>query len=222
MKRSTVVSLMMLGTAGIAAYALSGKTNAPGADTADANVFKSVDDCLTSRDLDPTACRAAHENASQTHAQSAPRFEDKADCEKQYGAAQCTGTLRPNSTGGFSTYFIPAMVGYAVARSLGRGGSPQPAAAQPLYNCAPGQARPDGTCYATRSGSSFFASSSRSSSGTTASQPQTSPTRTKVPTQAFTSVGGAAPVVSRGGSLSQTVSRGGFGRTGSAFSSSSS
>lgn len=227
MKRSTVVTLLLLGTAGYAAYSLSSKNEMTG-ETADANVFKSVDECLTSRDLDPATCRAAQENATKTHAQSAPRFEAQADCEKQYGAAQCTGTIQPNSSGGFSSYFIPAMVGYAVARSLGGGGMQQPAAAQPLYNCPPGQARPNGTCYSTRSGNSFFmagggaAAADRSSNTSTGSPSTSSPTRAQVPSQAFTSTTRTAPVVTRGGSLSNnTVSRGGFGRTGSTMSSSS-
>lgn len=234
MKRSHVVSLVLLGAAGVAAYALSSSNPLP-EDTAEASVFKGLDDCLVRRDVDPALCRAGFEQAQRAHAQAAPRFEAKEDCEKQFGSGQCNGSLMPNNSGGFSTYFLPALAGYAIARSV-QGPGAQPAA-QPLYGCPPERQRPDGTCYTTRTGSSFWASTGRSSSsglswfgrGSSSGEAASAATATAVTSRAQVPSAGFArtttttrpPVVSRGSSLSRsvgTVSRGGFGATGRSLS----
>ena len=211
MKRSTTVSLVLLGAAGLTIYAL----NRSGGDT-EASPFRSVDECRNSG-RDAKACQDSYDDALRLHETNAPRFESQTDCEKDYGAGKCTTTQARTPGGSMASYFVPALAGFAIARALSnQQGRP---AAQPLYNCPPDRQRSDGTCYNTSSGRSFysyFGSSSSSSSSWWSSRSSSA----YVPSDSFSRASSPA-VVSRGSSVS-SVSRGGFGSTGHSYSSSSS
>lgn len=216
MKRSRVVSLVLLGAAGATAYGLATWTGAS-SDQTDAEVFTTAGDCAA-RGHDAATCAGAFETASMRNAADAPRFEARADCERDFGAGQCNTTSVRRPDGSIATYFVPAMIGYALARSLsGQGG---PTVAQPLYSCPPERRRPDGTCYRTSSGYSFYSGYSGSwSSGASGSRPAAAAQR--VPAAVFERPAAGTAVVRSGGSVG-TVTRGGFGSTGHAVASASS
>jgi uncharacterized protein YgiB involved in biofilm formation len=210
-KRSTTVSLVLLGAAGLTIYAL----NRSGGDT-EASPFRSVDECRSSG-RDAKGCQDGYDDALRLHETNAPRFESQNDCERDYGSGKCTTMQGRNASGNLASYFVPALAGFAVARALSnQQGRP---AAQPLYNCPPERQRSDGTCYNTSSGRSFYSYlGSSSSSGSSWWSSRSS--GAYVPSSGFSRSSSPA-VVSRGSSVS-SVSRGGFGSTGRSFSSSSS
>jgi uncharacterized protein YgiB involved in biofilm formation len=210
-KRSTTVSLVLLGAAGLTIYAL----NRSGGDT-EANPFRSVDECRNSG-RDATACQNSYDDALRLHETNAPRFESQTDCERDYGAGKCSTKQALSSSGSMASYFVPALAGFAIARAL-RNQQGQPAA-QPLYNCPPYRQRSDGTCYNTASGHSIYSYfGTGGSSGSSWSSSRSS--SAYVPSDSFSRSSSPA-IVSRGSSVS-SVSRGGFGSTGRSFSSSSS
>jgi uncharacterized protein YgiB involved in biofilm formation len=210
-KRSTTVSLVLLGAAGLTIYAL----NRSGGDT-EASPFRSVDECRNSG-RDAKACQDSYYDALRLHETNAPRFESQTDCERDYGTGKCTSTQASSPSGNMASYFVPALAGFAIARALqNQQGQP---AAQPLYNCPPYRQRSDGTCYNTASGHSvysYFGSGSSSGSSWGGSRSSSA----YVPSDSFSRASSPA-VVSRGSSVS-SISRGGFGSTGRSFSSSSS
>jgi uncharacterized protein YgiB involved in biofilm formation len=212
-KRSTTVSLVLLGAAGLTIYAL----NRSEGDT-EVSPFRSVDECRNSG-RDAKACQDSYDDALRLHETNAPRFESQNDCERDYGVGKCTTKQALSSSGSMASYFVPALAGFAIAKALSN--QQGRLAAQPLYSCPSYRQQPDGTCYNTSTGRSFFSyfgSGSSSSSGSSWWSSRSS--SAYVPSDSFARASSPA-VVSRGSSVS-SVSRGGFGSTGHSYSSSSS
>lgn len=128
MKRSTQIGLLLLGVGGVALAMNANKT----VDTSESNpvVYKNLDECIASGLRSETECRTDFAEVTKRHEESAPRFADKAACEAQYGAGQC-GQRQASSGSSMSSYFIPALAGYMIARHLSAGQQ-----AQPLYQRA--------------------------------------------------------------------------------------
>jgi uncharacterized protein YgiB involved in biofilm formation len=101
MKRSRHVALVLL------AGSLAACDDKPKEDT----VFQTMADCR--KVYDEAVCRQKFDEAARLHEQSAPRFQTQAQCEALYGAGACT----PTNVGGGS-WFIPAMMGFMIARAL--------------------------------------------------------------------------------------------------------
>ncbi len=189
------------------------------------------------------ACEREFKAASETHVASAPKFADQKACETQYGANQC----RPATFNG-AAVFVPAMVGFMVANYLSNQRTPQallPPRQMGAAPCPPGvtpQQMPG--CLMPRQASSSSSSSSggwrswSTSSGHTVSRSESAPASApvRVPSDAASAPAartalGAAPARSAftssssssrsSSSSSSSVSRGGFGSTGRATSSSS-
>lgn len=222
MKRSHQITLVLLGAAGLAAYGLS---NTGSAET-EAEIFRNAEECIASG-TDAEECRRARQAALEANDANAPRFAARSDCEADFGAGNCQPAAAPTAPAtqapgptaatqpaapaqqtqqaGVGSYFIPAMLGYAMARSMsgGMGGR----AAQPLYGCAPGGGP---GCFKTAQGTPVAAARSPlgGRSAPIARMPAAGFQRTASPT-----------IVPRGSTLSQTVSRGGFGTTGRSMSS---
>lgn len=208
MKRSRAVSLVLLGAAGATAYGLAAWTGAA-SDQVEAEFYTGSSDCAASG-RDPAFCRSTFETATDRNAADAPRFEAQADCERDFGPGGCSALGVQGPGGPSSTYHVPTMNGFAVARPrAGHGGTPM---AQPLYGCPPERQRPDGVCHTTSSGSTYYTGSSWSSSGSGASSGRSAQ---RVPVSAFDRPASGTVVVRRGGSIGG-VARGGLGATGHA------
>jgi len=201
MKRSTQIGLAAAGVVLVATvWSLSGDN------AQDDLVYASPAECKAGGQLSAEACEAAFADASAKRLSAAPKFQRQSDCEAQYGASGCSSA----SIGG-AQYFIPALAGFMLARSLSGSGTPQ---AQPLLPptraaCPPGSAQPE--CQAqSRSSSSTSGGGggggSRSRAYSTASG------------QNFTATGDSTS----GMKAPSTSSRGGFGSTSRSYSSSSS
>jgi uncharacterized protein YgiB involved in biofilm formation len=128
MKRSRAISLVLLGTTGLIGVAGCDQPDP----TAAGNFYKDAQQC--ERSNDPDACRQAFADARSEHLKTAPAFTSRAECEAKFGAENCLETKeRPGqapqgaqtaSMGG--GWFLPAMMGFMMGRSLSGLGGGQP------------------------------------------------------------------------------------------------
>jgi uncharacterized protein YgiB involved in biofilm formation len=129
MKRSRSIRLVLLSSTGLLMLA--------GCDRPDPlarnDFFQSEQECAQANDA--SACRQALMDARQQHAQTAPAFASRDACEAKFGLENCTETRQTPSaeqiqpgeqqaaqTGGGS-WFMPAMLGYMMGRTLSGGGA---------------------------------------------------------------------------------------------------
>lgn len=161
-------------------------------------------------------CEQAFASAKQWHQERTDRFSKKEQCEDLFGQGNCeTVNQAATSSGGSSSFFMPALMGFMLAKSMqGVGGYPS---GYPLYFDRQGYAYAGGTQIGTcnppeacqqRTGSSST-SSSRGATGSSFSS--TSSRRYSVSPSSSGSVSAAA-----------VSSRSGFGSSASRMSSGSS
>lgn len=222
MKRSHMIALGAVGV--IAAGTFWGRETLDDRDAApkDAAIYSGVAECISAGVLSREACETEFRKAADQHLAAAPKFNDMAACENQYGANQC----RTSSHNG-SSVIVPAMIGFMVANYLSnqRAGQPLlPANRLGAAPCPPGitpamqpgclmprQASTSGTLPSSSTSSSSTSSSSTSwrsystTSGQTVSRTESGNGTTKVTSSATSSAG--------------TIARGGFGSTGAATAS---
>jgi uncharacterized protein YgiB involved in biofilm formation len=86
----------------------------------DARIYTSVADC--EREAAPRACEDGWTAAQGEHVASAPMFSDRAQCEAQWGSGRCA-----QGAGGAAQYFVPAIAGFMLVKSL-----------RPQNQCGPG------------------------------------------------------------------------------------
>ncbi len=91
----------------------------------DAGVYTSLDDCLSDVAMTKAQCEGAFKTARREHAEVAPKYQSKTDCEADFGSEKCEKAPYQTSSG--SSVFMPLMVGYMLGRTMGAGGvHPQP------------------------------------------------------------------------------------------------
>lgn len=105
MKRTPLLRLIMMGSAPFALSACGGEPEP-------AYVYNSPEECIRDGQLGEDACRAEYETAKTEHARTAPRYNNQADCENDFGANAC------QATPGFGSSFMPLMAGYMVGRMM--------------------------------------------------------------------------------------------------------
>lgn len=200
MKRSTQIGLTAAGLVLVAAMFSSGDD-----DAREDLVFDTLDDCKKSGTISTQQCETVFAEATAKRLQEAPKFASRNECEAQYGGSGCSA-----ATIGGTQYFLPALAGFMLARSLGGGAAAQ---GQPLLPptraaCPPGSTQPE--CQQARSSSS---SSSIGGSRGSGSRAYSTTSGQALVSRSSTSSRASTPGVS---------SRGGFGSTSRSFFSSSS
>lgn len=184
MKRSTKIGLGAAGVVLVAsAWSLMGGED-------DHYVYADPAACRADGKLTHDQCEQRFQEARAAHTRNARRFGSQTNCEAEYGPGKCETT---NAGGG--QQWVPALVGFMVARNLAAsgGGIPQPLLPPTRQTCPPGNTIPE--CQPPRSGSS----GGSSSGGRWYSTPS----------------GGTVSTSKGSGSTSVGVtSRGGFGSTG--------
>ena len=185
MKRSTQIGL---GAAGIvlvaSAWSLMGGED-------DHYVYQDSAACRADGKLTHDQCEQRFQEAKAAHARNARRFGSQSSCEAEYGPGKCETTQA-----GGGQMWVPALVGFMVARNLAAsgGGVPQPLLPPTRATCPPGNSIPE--CQPARSGGG-------SSGGGGGGRWYT------------TTSGGEVSTSRRSGATSVGVaSRGGFGSTG--------
>jgi uncharacterized protein YgiB involved in biofilm formation len=235
MKRSSYIILGAAGVLMLAAFWPRNVTSvgSDGATTGgtmdDMQAFESLADCKAASGMTAERCDREFERARENFVLTAPKYRDQAECEGQYG----TGSCLPATFAG-ANVFVPALVGFLVARSL-TGGAPTQAllpARTGVVACPPGNTLPEcqprqasssggggggssssGRRYSTTSGWTVFYGGGSTSRQTTVSVPRgTGWSRSST---SSSSAGRSAT------SSTSSVSRGGFGSTSRSFSSSS-
>jgi uncharacterized protein YgiB involved in biofilm formation len=148
MKRSRSIRLVLLSSTGLLLA---------GCDQPDPlarnDFFENEQQCAQANDA--SACRQALMDARQQHARTAPAFASREACEAQFGLENCTETRqRPSpeqiqpgeqqaAQSGGGSWFLPAMLGYMMGRTMGgpafvppaagAQAPPQAATARPVY-----------------------------------------------------------------------------------------
>jgi uncharacterized protein YgiB involved in biofilm formation len=197
MKRSTTVSLLLLGTA--AALAGCGEPEKQ----VDAAAYKNSDQCIADGKYSREDCLADFTTALEDFKTTAPVYVSKADCEAEFGAEKCqprtdqvatTAAASTNGGGGFS----PFMMGYF----MGSHSSSSPVVMQPqaLYapRAASGFTNSQGTVLSNSLGR--FKLSTRDSVVAAPPKPAAGVVRTYTAPKSFSS-----------SSKTTSVARGGFG-----------
>lgn len=105
MKRSALVRLVLIGSS---PFTLS----ACGEEPQPAFVYATPEDCIRDGQMGADACREEYENAKLEHARTAPRYNDQADCESDFGTGACQ--VAP----GYGRSFMPLMAGYLIGRMM--------------------------------------------------------------------------------------------------------
>jgi len=118
-KRSRKVTLAIMGMS-VSAFALTGCFE----EKVDAFQYSSVEQCERMGEFSAAECTTRFARAQAEHERAAPRYQSRADCEAEHGAATC----EPQSHAGGGSLWLPLMMGWMMGRSLGG-----PVATQPLY-----------------------------------------------------------------------------------------
>jgi uncharacterized protein YgiB involved in biofilm formation len=134
MKRSTQIGLAAVGVVMVATLWPRSE------DDSQDLVYSSLDECRAGGRLSIQQCETAFSEAAAARLRDAPKFKDQKECEAQYGANGCNTA----SIGG-TQYFLPALAGFMLARSLAGGGSAQTQALLPPTRaaCPPGATTPE-------------------------------------------------------------------------------
>ena len=141
-KRSKSLSLVLMGSLTVG---LSGCSDDPGEEF---KAYNSIEQCVKEQIYSPQECR----EMAIAAVQQTPRFNDKAECEKEFGEGNCQDVAQnqqgqQNVQGERRSSWMPLIAGYMVGRYMGGNGYMQ--GAQPLFR-QPGQqqqgaaARPSG------------------------------------------------------------------------------
>ncbi len=113
MKRSrSIVLTTLIAGSGVSLTACDGDV---GGKPVDALSYKTVAECRQAAVIPAAQCDTAFAQAEKANDQNAPRFNDRASCEAQFGEAQC----QPRNNGSF---FTPLLTGFIVGQMLNGGG----------------------------------------------------------------------------------------------------
>ncbi len=217
MKRSEKIALGAVGLLAVAAFwPSSGTKSEP--DSENVVAYKTRDDCRKAAVLTAEQCDTEFGKAETAAIASAPKHTSQASCESQYGIANC----RQTSWGGASV-FVPLMTGIMVANYLNSGAR----AAQPVFpgtgmqradcaNPALAAARPE--CAARQTSSTSGSTRSSGSWGFSTSHGSTHSADTSAASKGVSVPSSAVT----GRSTTSVSSRGGFGSSSAAHSSSGS
>lgn len=88
----------------------------------DAIVFTSLNDCINQLPGQEQTCEVAYEQALEEAARTAPKYNDRNQCEYDFGSGQCV--VYRNNDG--NNWFMPLMAGYIIRDLLSPSYYPQP------------------------------------------------------------------------------------------------
>lgn len=122
----------------------------------EAKVYKDPEDCAKDGIFTQKHCQENFDKALKEHAQDAPKFQTKQQCEDESGT-ECKASNDTRSVGGSHTViYTPWMTGYMMPMSPGSSASTM-LGSRPLYNSVRGEG--GGRNYVTPEGSSVGSSS---------------------------------------------------------------
>lgn len=131
MKRSKKVALMLMVPATTLIMAGCGE------EREQAMVFNSPDECVQSGLSTQDQCRADYVAAQSAHPQVAPKYQDKTECEADFGAGHCETAPQKSEHG--SSMFMPMMMGFLAGQMMNRPSVNQNMAPSAMQQPAQGQ-----------------------------------------------------------------------------------
>ncbi|HEY9842828.1 MAG TPA: DUF1190 domain-containing protein, partial [Candidatus Obscuribacterales bacterium] len=96
-----------------------------GEEEVDANVFETVEQCAASGEYTPQECQQYFQEAQAAQAEAAPKYENRADCEAEFGPGRCNDGPEM-AVEGHSTMvhsYVPLAAGIMIGAAI----------SQPLY-----------------------------------------------------------------------------------------
>ena len=100
----------------------------------DAEIFSSLQQCTDNSDSTREQCEQGYKEARSQHAEVAPKYTSKNDCEGEFGAGRCEQAPYQTRSGG--SVFMPMMMGYMMGSMMSSGGRRSSIFPQPLYRAA--------------------------------------------------------------------------------------
>ena len=97
----------------------------------DATIFGNLQQCIDISGSTREECEAGLKEARSQHAEVAPKYSSKMDCEGDFGVGKCETAPYRTSTGG--SVFMPLMMGYMMGSMLGSRTGRGSVFTQPLY-----------------------------------------------------------------------------------------
>lgn len=77
----------------------------------DERLYQTVEDCIAGKVFTVEHCEASYQAAQEAHAEVAPRFDNAAACEGEFGEGACTQQKASDG----QSWFMPFLAGYAVS-----------------------------------------------------------------------------------------------------------
>lgn len=77
-------------------------------------LYQNLQQCVREGKISPEVCAQAYADAIQNQYREAPHFDSLAQCEAQFGYEQC----HPVTTASGDHWFMPALAGFLVGRAL--------------------------------------------------------------------------------------------------------
>ena len=111
MKRSRTIELALIGTVPLLSAGCGQQQPPPLNDL----LYQNLQQCVREGKVSPEVCAQAYADAIRDQSREAPRFESLAQCEAQFGYDQCHSVT--TASGGH--WFMPALAGFLVGRALG-------------------------------------------------------------------------------------------------------
>ena len=112
MKRSATIRLTLMSAAAATTLAGCGETP-PAAPPA----FTTVQDCVVGG-FPEAECRSAYEEAFKSHLDRAPRFTSRNECESKVDVDHCVEAPVRAPDGSTTSVFVPLMAGYLLGRAM--------------------------------------------------------------------------------------------------------
>ena len=79
--------------------------------------FNTVQECVE-QGVERDICEAEYQTALTEHAQSAPRFTTREECEAEYGVGKCNVVDNVSDNGQQRSFFVPFLTGYLVSSAV--------------------------------------------------------------------------------------------------------
>lgn len=77
--------------------------------------YKTLDDCLKDSKFGPDDCKSSFETARAEHLKNAPSYQNREDCEEEFGNGRCEQTSSAHGAG--AGHYSPYQWGYLIGRA---------------------------------------------------------------------------------------------------------
>ncbi|MBB3591177.1 uncharacterized protein YgiB involved in biofilm formation [Rhizobium sp. BK529] len=76
--------------------------------------YRTLDECLKDSKFGPDDCKSSFETARAEHLKNAPSYQNREDCEEEFGTGHCEQTSSMHGAGG--GHYVPYQSGYLIGQ----------------------------------------------------------------------------------------------------------